>query len=68
MWFTGEVARASTGSWFQFDCPIYKGVFTDISSLFHGLNFTAGRNDDNDVIGTVQRHGTFIHMMYVITF
>jgi hypothetical protein len=56
------------GSWFHFDCPIYKGVFTDISSLFPGLNFTPGRDDDDDVIRTVQRQGTFIHMMYVITF
>jgi len=64
-----KVASASAGIWFQFDCPIYKGVFTDICSLFPGLNFTPGRNDDDDdVIHTVQRKFVFIHMMYVITF
>jgi hypothetical protein len=63
----GKVASASAGGWFQFDCPIYKGVFTDICSLFPGLNFTPGRDDD-DVIHTVQRQGASIHVMYVITF
>jgi hypothetical protein len=44
----GEVASASAGSWLQFDCPIYKGVFTYICSLLPGLNFTPGPDDDDD--------------------
>ena len=40
MIFQGKVASASAGSRFQFDFPVYRGVLTDIFSLFPGPNFT----------------------------
>ena len=39
--FTGESRQCPCSqSVPQFDCPIYKALFTDISSLFPGPNFT----------------------------
>ena len=49
---------------------LFTKEYSPTCSLFPGLNFTADPDDDDDddVIRTVQRQGTFIHILYVITF
>jgi len=65
MCFTGAVGSSLI--------VLFTKEYLPMCSLFPGLNFTPGPDDDDDVddddvVRTVQRHGTFIHIMYVITF